>query len=113
MQLFYLPNIQAGAQALPDEEARHAVMLGRAMRFGAMFSVGGTMGAGELRYFPRKQVLEMVLRPERQALFGEVAQQRFQALAKTLGVTTSLRIARQSEAQAAKPAKGIAPLDAA
>ena len=98
---------------LSDEEARHAVMLGRAMRFGAMFSVGGTMGAGELRYFPRKQVLEMVLRPERQALFGEVAQQRFQALAKTLGVTTSLRIARHSEAQAAKPAKGVAPPDAA
>lgn len=27
MQLFYLPNIQAGAQALPDEEARHAIQV--------------------------------------------------------------------------------------
>ena len=70
---------------LSAEEIRHAVMLGRAMRFGAMFSVGGPDMAGQLRYFPKKKALELVLQPDRQALFGEVAQLRFAALAKTLG----------------------------
>jgi len=79
---------------LSDEEIRHAVMLGRAMRFGAMFSVGGPGMAGELRFYPKKKVLELVLHADRQALFGEVAQMRFAALAKTLGVTTRLRVAR-------------------
>ncbi len=79
---------------LDDEEIRHAIMLGRAMRFGAMFSLGGPEMAGALRYFPKKKVLELILQPERRDLFGEVAEQRFAALAKTLGVTTNLRVAR-------------------
>ncbi|MCB1398150.1 MAG: Ppx/GppA family phosphatase [Rhodobacter sp.] len=81
---------------LSDEEIRHAIMLGRAMRFGAMFTMGGPNDAGELRYFPKKKVLELILNPDRKDLFGEVAAQRFQALAKTIGVSTKLRIARQS-----------------
>ncbi|WP_440446707.1 Ppx/GppA family phosphatase [Pararhodobacter marinus] len=79
---------------LTDEEIRHAIMLGRAMRFGAMFSAGGPQAAGELRYFPKKKVLELILQPERKALFGEVAASRFAALAKNLGVTTSYRVGR-------------------
>jgi exopolyphosphatase / guanosine-5'-triphosphate,3'-diphosphate pyrophosphatase len=79
---------------LTEDEIRHAIMLGRAMRFGAMFSVGGPELAGEMRFFPKKKVLELILQPERQALFGEVAQSRFTALAKTLGVDTHLRIGR-------------------
>lgn len=81
---------------LDEEEIRHAIMLGRAMRFGAMFSLGGPDGAGELKFYPRKKLLELILQPERRDLFGEVAEARFQALAKTLGVTTNLRVARQS-----------------
>lgn len=81
---------------LTDEEIRHAIMLGRAMRFGAMFTLGGPNEAAELRYFPKKQVLELILQPDRVPLFGEVAVQRFQALAKTIGVTTSLRVARHN-----------------
>ncbi|WP_425466767.1 Ppx/GppA family phosphatase [Pararhodobacter zhoushanensis] len=79
---------------LDEEEIRHAIMLGKAMRFGAMFSLAGPQAAGELRYFPKKKVLELILQPERKDLFGEVAAQRFAALAKTLGVTTNLRVAR-------------------
>jgi exopolyphosphatase / guanosine-5'-triphosphate,3'-diphosphate pyrophosphatase len=79
---------------LSEEEIRHAVMLGRAMRFGAMFSVGGPELPGELRYFPKKKLLELILQPQRQALFGEVAQSRLAALAKTLGLETRVRLAR-------------------
>ena len=105
---------------LSDEEIRHAIMLGRAMRFGAMFSLGRPDHAGELRYFPKKKVLELVLRPSSRALFGEVAEQRFQSLAKTLGVTTHLRVTRAQSSKGvatpgsssgASPSSGEAPGD--
>jgi len=75
-------------------EIKHATMLGRAMRFGAMLSVNGPDAAAELRYFPKKEVLELILDRDRKDLFNEVAEQRFQSLAKTMGVSTNLRIAR-------------------
>jgi len=88
---------------LSDEEIRHAIMLGRAMRFGAMFSAGGPEHAGELRYYPKKKMLELILQPERRALFGEVAQSRLAALAKTLGLETSVRLGRaQSSTQSSR-----------
>ncbi len=91
---------------LDDEEIRHATMIGRAMRFGAMFSLAGPEIAGELRYFPKKKVLELILQPERKDLFGEVAAQRFAALAKTLGVTSSLRVARHQSSKLSPGANG-------
>lgn len=81
---------------LDDADIRQAVMVGRAMRFGAMFSISGPEAAGALRYFPKKRLLELVLKPEMRDLFGEVAKQRFASLAKTLGVTTNVRIARNT-----------------
>jgi exopolyphosphatase/guanosine-5'-triphosphate,3'-diphosphate pyrophosphatase len=86
---------------LSEDEIRNAIMLGRAMRFGAMFSVGGDENPGELRFFPKKQVLELVLNPERRALFGEVAESRFTALAKTLGVSSVVRVARAQSSKGA------------
>ena len=85
---------------LGEEEIRQAITLGRAMRFGAMFSIGGPDAAGELRYFPKKKLLELVLQPATRDLFGEAAQQRFAALAKILGVSTNVRIARKTPAKA-------------
>ncbi|GAB4269006.1 MAG: Ppx/GppA family phosphatase [Pararhodobacter sp.] len=84
---------------LTEEEIKHAIMLGRAMRFGAMFTMGGPADAAELRYYPKKKKLELILQPGAEPLFGEVAAQRFQALAKTLGVTTTQRVARLRKAQ--------------
>lgn len=89
---------------LSDEEIRNAIMLGRAMRFGAMFAVGGPDQAGQLRYFPKRRIIELILRPESQALFGEVAQSRFNALAKTLGVEPVVRVARKRGAGEPEPA---------
>lgn len=93
---------------LDDADIRQAIMLGRAMRFGAMFSIGGPDAAGELRYFPKKKLLELVLKPEMRDLFGEVAQQRFAALAKTLGVETKVRIGRNGVKQQASAARETA-----
>lgn len=87
---------------LSEEDIRQAIMLGRAMRFGSMFSLDGPDSAGELRYFPKKKVLELILQPSRQALFGEVAAQRFEALAKTMGVTTKLRILRAQSSKGSR-----------
>lgn len=84
----------AVSKLLSDDEIREAQMLGRAMRFGAMFSMDGPENAGELRFFPKKRVLELILRPQTQALFSEVAESRFTSLAKVLDVKTIVRVAR-------------------
>lgn len=81
-------------QLLTDSEIRQAIVLGRAMRFGAMFAAGNPNDAAELRYFPKKERLELILQPDSKELFGEVAHQRFSALAKTMGVETKIRVAR-------------------
>ena len=82
---------------LSDDDTRHAIMLGKAMRFGAMLSVSGPDAAGELRYFPKKKILELVLQSDRSALFSEVAEQRFLALGKTMDVSTTSRVSRSKK----------------
>ncbi|PQO23938.1 exopolyphosphatase [Rhodobacteraceae bacterium WD3A24] len=79
---------------LSERERNDAEVLGRAMRFGAMFSIAGPDTAGSLRYYPKKEVLELVLTRRAQGLFSEVAEQRFASLAKALGVTTRVRVGR-------------------
>jgi exopolyphosphatase/guanosine-5'-triphosphate,3'-diphosphate pyrophosphatase len=75
---------------LPEDALRDAEVLGKAMRFGAMFSVAEPETAGALRLYPKKQVLELTLSPRGRALFGEVAQARFAALAAAMRVTPSV-----------------------
>jgi len=87
---------------LSEDDTRQAIILGRAMRFGSMFSFDGPNAAGKLRYFPKRKVLELILQPDRKALFGEVAEQRFQSLAKTMGVTTSLKVARPQSSKGSR-----------
>ncbi|MFV0303623.1 MAG: Ppx/GppA family phosphatase [Paracoccus sp. (in: a-proteobacteria)] len=72
---------------LTEREARDAEILGKAMRFGAMFSVKDPSNAGTLNYLPRKNVLELKLTRVGQALFGEVARARFESLCKSMEVT--------------------------
>ncbi len=93
-------NSRAGSRLEPlfkllsAEEITDAEVLGKAMRFAAMFSIENPMDAGELRFYPRKKVLELILHPARQALFGEVTLARFTALAAALKVTGKVRVAR-------------------
>lgn len=72
---------------LPDKMMARAEVLGKAMRFGAMFSVEDPTRMAELRWFPKKRELVLHLRKEADGLFGEVAEARFQTLADALEAT--------------------------
>ena len=72
---------------LTSEEIKEAEVLGKAMRFGAMFSIQSPKDAGQLSLNAQKKSLELelTLTEAGVGLFGEVAQARFNALAKALG----------------------------
>ncbi len=69
---------------IPPEMRQDAETLGKAMRFGAMFAASKPAQIGQLRHYPKKKLIELCLTPENQQLYGEVAQARFGALAKSL-----------------------------
>jgi len=80
---------------LIDERDRHqAEVLGKAMRFGAMLWMSEGEQPGELRWFPKKKVLELWLTQEAAPLFGEVAKARFDSLAGSLGARTEVKTLR-------------------
>ncbi len=84
---------------LTEDQLRDAEVLGKAMRFGAMFSVADPSSAGTLRLHQsrkKERELELILTPLGVGLFGEVAQARFTALAQSLRAVPMV-----SEAQAA------------
>lgn len=69
---------------LTEEEITEAEVLGKAMRFGAMFSIDHPEQAGALVWHPKKRVLELRLTARGTGLMGEVAQARFSALVQAL-----------------------------
>jgi exopolyphosphatase/guanosine-5'-triphosphate,3'-diphosphate pyrophosphatase len=73
---------------LSDQQMQEAEVLGKAMRFGAMFAVGDPGRAGRLVWQPKKRVLELKLTEEGLGLFGEVAQARFASLAVAMKAET-------------------------
>jgi exopolyphosphatase/guanosine-5'-triphosphate,3'-diphosphate pyrophosphatase len=80
---------------LVDEAAMHqAEVVGKAMRFGAMLWLQKNAPMGQLRWFPKKKLLELHLTEAASPLFGEVAEARFQSLAASLGAQTDVRIKR-------------------
>ncbi|MGY6547801.1 MAG: Ppx/GppA family phosphatase [Roseinatronobacter sp.] len=88
------PRIKEIAGLLSEQDLAEAKMLGRALRFGAMFSMDGPENAGELRFYPKKRLLELLLERETQALFTEAAEQRFAALANQIGVDARVKLRR-------------------
>jgi len=70
---------------LEPSSIREAEVLGKAMRFGAMFSVNSPEDAGSLRLDPESKTLELTLSKRGEGLFGEVAEARFLSLAAALG----------------------------
>ena len=80
---------------LTDQQIRDAEVLGKAMRFGAMFSIKSPEDAGKLTWRPKKKILELTLNPEAEALFGEVALARFTSLAQSLGAEAKVEMAKR------------------
>ncbi|MES2434186.1 MAG: Ppx/GppA family phosphatase [Pseudomonadota bacterium] len=77
---------------LREDELQDAEVLGKAMRFGAMFSVGDPGRAGRLVWQPATRLLELQLTEEGRGLFGEVAEARFNSLAQALKAQTTLGV---------------------
>ncbi len=73
---------------LTEAQIQDAEVLGKAMRFGAMFSIADPSEAGSLRWQPKKKALELALTERGKSLFGEVAQARFSSLALAMKATT-------------------------
>ncbi|KAF0173757.1 MAG: exopolyphosphatase / guanosine-5'-triphosphate 3'-diphosphate pyrophosphatase [Rhodobacteraceae bacterium] len=89
-------NSRAGSRLEPmfrllsEDQLQEAEVLGKAMRFGAMFAVGDPARAGKLVWTPKKKLLELLLTEEGRGLFGEVAEARFAALAQALKAQAKL-----------------------
>jgi exopolyphosphatase/guanosine-5'-triphosphate,3'-diphosphate pyrophosphatase len=77
-------------ELLTEDEIRRAEVLGRAMRFGAMFAADSSQMLGQIHWMPRKNLLELSLSEDAECLFGEVAQARFKSLASALGAETKV-----------------------
>ena len=69
---------------LSEDEIQEAEVLGKAMRFGAMFAAGDPATAGQIDWKPKKRMLDLILTDLGTGLFGEVAQARFASLAQAL-----------------------------
>lgn len=71
-----------------------AEVLGKAMRFAAMLLPMRDASLGELRWFPKKKMLELRLSAEAGPLFGEVAEARFRSLCTTLQAEPVVKLPR-------------------
>ena len=95
-------NSRAGSRFEPlfgllkEDQLREAEVLGKAMRFGAMFSVDAEELMGKLRWYPKKKKLELRLPAAAEGLFGEVAEARFMSLAASLEADTKVLRLRES-----------------
>ncbi len=79
-----------------DEKTRaDAEVLGKAMRFGAMLWMNSEEDHGELRWFSKKKLLQLVLTPDMLPLFGEVAEARFKSLAASLGAESDVKVVKR------------------
>ena len=78
-------------ELLGAAEIREAEILGRAMRFGAMFSVAAPDRLGRLDWDPRARRLELILPPRAAPLYGEVAAARLASLAKAMEAEATVR----------------------
>jgi exopolyphosphatase/guanosine-5'-triphosphate,3'-diphosphate pyrophosphatase len=76
---------------ISDADKKDAEIVGKAMRFAAMLWLKKNARLGELRWFPKKRLLELRLSDEAAPLFGEVARARFDALTSALDAQGTVR----------------------
>jgi exopolyphosphatase/guanosine-5'-triphosphate,3'-diphosphate pyrophosphatase len=79
---------------LSDRQRKDAEILGRAMRFGAMFSANDGSRMGQLQYRPKRHELILTLPRNAAGLYGEVAAARFAALAEALEAEPIVKVPR-------------------
>jgi exopolyphosphatase/guanosine-5'-triphosphate,3'-diphosphate pyrophosphatase len=72
-------------ELISEADQAEAEVLGKAMRFGAMFALHSPQDAAEIDYSAKKGLLTLSLTPKGEGLFGEVAEARFASLAAALG----------------------------
>ena len=71
-------------ELLDERGQKQAEILGKAMRFGAMLWMQSDAAMGKLRFFPKKQQLDLILPKNTAPLFNEVAESRFNSLANAV-----------------------------
>ncbi|MEN8894450.1 Ppx/GppA family phosphatase [Planktotalea arctica] len=81
---------------LPPEKQNQAEILGKAMRFGAMLWMEKDTQLGEMRWFPKKKLLELRLHPSAKPLFSEVAEARLASLASSLDAEVKVKFTKPS-----------------
>lgn len=91
------PRFDSLLSLLSDRQQQEAEILGRAMRFGAMFSANDGARMGQLKLRPKRKELVLILPAEAAPLFGEVAAARFDALAKALDATPIQKLRRDTD----------------
>jgi len=80
---------------LSPRDLAQAEVLGKAMRFASMLAADDPAMMGELRWYPKKKLLELRLPTPARDLFGEVAEARFATLAAALGAEPVVRMQRK------------------
>ncbi|SFE91078.1 exopolyphosphatase / guanosine-5'-triphosphate,3'-diphosphate pyrophosphatase [Sulfitobacter brevis] len=78
-------------QMVDEKTQTEAAILGKALRFGAMLWMDKDAERGELRWFPKKKLLELWLTPDMLPLFGEVAEARLNSLASSLDAEVQVK----------------------
>ncbi|MEE9429094.1 MAG: Ppx/GppA family phosphatase [Paracoccaceae bacterium] len=70
---------------ISDKSIRQAEIVGKAMRFGSMFSIKDPQSMAKLQWNRKRRIISLELTQAGGDLFGEVAQARFMSLAKSMG----------------------------
>ncbi len=83
-------------ELLEDKAVRDAEVLGKAMRFGAMLTVDAPHEIAQMKFYPKRQHLELRLNETARNLFGEVAKARFVSLAQSLNANYEIKKLRKS-----------------
>lgn len=81
-------------ELISPEHQKQAEVLGKALRFGAMLWMEKEAKLGEIRYFPKKKLLELRLHPSAKNLFSEVAEARLTSLAETLEAEVQVKFTK-------------------
>lgn len=79
---------------LRAEQHRDALILGKAMRLGAMLWLSGDEPPGKLKWKPKSKTLTLQLTKAAKPLFGEVAEARLNALGSALDAETIVKFKR-------------------